>query len=359
MVSHSSSASLSSFQFSHPSSSSSSSLSSPLSSPDSGQTSFAAPGSTISSPSSTHALVPFLWEDKPGVVKKAMQSSEGGGHNHRSSREVSLSDQGRPQVHKLTSRSDSCGSSSKRMSRTFPASKSKARGESVPHLRPPPRLSQPNLHEYMQGENNEAYNHHRQLETSAALKAKVMSSFSIYQRRHRRATSLEDDPFWMAMVACTDDKGKDSCLRFSGNRDKAHADSRRTNSWFIRREQGHSIHFEECIPRRASSSEKNQASCHRRNSSNEGVRDVTKRDGQHDRTDASGRATHLASKAFKALSIAKSELHGQCKVLLQRQSAPVDVSCSTSRSKKPSFPWTRKVPDVLVCKSHPPGNIPP
>ena len=121
-------------------------------------------------------------------------------------------------------------------SKRFPTSRSKACNEGLPRLRPPSRLSQPE-HVYVQADDalNLQRLHEQQHHHCRGSTGKVLSSLPFHKRRHHRTPSVEDDPFWMAMVACTNDTGKGSRMQFKDHRGKVFGEVNRGDSWLAKK----------------------------------------------------------------------------------------------------------------------------
>lgn len=236
-------------------------------------------------------------------------------------------------------------------------------GEDISRIRLPPCLTQPELHAKMVGggqeRNTTSQVYHPGGTSAASVGSKIMASLSLHKIRHHRSTpSLEDDPFWLAMLACTNDADK---VHRKGPKGFISREIGRSDTWLARRVQ-ESIHFDQCMPRQASENRMNHISRKEHSSREAGkamdrtrsyndaetlgsIKGSSSRKVHHTHTDVdvhhhgvtadgSMHSARLASKAFKAVSMARAEVHGRCKALLQQQNPPiVDISCSSRRPK--------------------------
>lgn len=279
-------------------------------------------------------------------------------------------------------------------SRTSPPPRDKSLSENHPRLRPPPRLLNSSLASSTQDGHALQSLHHHHRKNSAVGQA--LGSYSFHKRRHQRGSSLDDDPFWLAMVACTNEGNDRSCKGGDDGSGRSTA-----GGGLVRMIQEHSLHFDQCMPRRTLSSTRSsndqgkrrpdrlhttsasvleagvgstsqkgaQAAYNldakrglqraepkvRRSTTvehaviKEGKPPVSARSVTADRHQAGSRSIddiHPAGKALKALNISKAGFYSRCKDLKQQQSS-VDLSCG--HAKKLSY--KKKIPDLFGCKS--------
>ncbi|KAI5080113.1 hypothetical protein GOP47_0005592 [Adiantum capillus-veneris] len=377
MVSHSSS-SLSLSRTSH--ASTSSSHSSPPSSPD--HNSLTPPNHSPSprriTPGLSSAIVPFSWEEKPGVLKKqTMQTSHLDGHACHVDHELDVhadiaGDENLQPFHKHA-----------RTSHTGKVD--------LPQIRPPPCLSHLELHaNTVEGceftRSHMLHQHHQHHHPGgASTGSKIMASLFLHKRRHHRSSpSLEDDPFWLAMVACTNDADKGISVQCKGPKALLPREFSRTDSGLARRVQD-SIQLDQCIPRQGACAPETQTKSRKgwsggkqgkafdqaRYDDEEPLNSVkfSSRKVHHTHTadevchrhdfeeNESMHSARLACKAVKALSMARTEMQGRCKTPWQQEGPPVvDISCGSRRSKSKGVGKgaKHKLPDLFGCKSNQP-----
>ncbi|KAH7330798.1 hypothetical protein KP509_20G002700 [Ceratopteris richardii] len=263
----------------------------------------------------------------------------------------------------------------------FSAHDSSGIDEKRPRIRPPPcrsyaqhvranmncsdnnsRMQANQLHRKMSSRDNPRINEAR---------SRFKAGFSVTKRRpDKGGPAPQDDPYWLAMVACADDHSESPLGRNSRKGLKAllSGEAEETDSWLARRLQ-ETVHLDHCTPhhsfrkshaalrRTNSSSGSERAGSHASHSDIEmsscssmrRVHDVSSEDHHHNEDDLG--AARLAGRGLLPRSTSKSASHRKAPPL-------VNISCG-SRRWQSSRPQSRSTSGSSKRKNIPESSALP